>query len=187
MSDAPKGLVLAAPKASASLTDVLAKASAEDKKAAFASLKAEMEPDPADKKEDGEGDENCKDKAKDKAKEADAGAAAEASADFKAGQKAERDRVATVFASEHVKGNEARAAKLLTSSMSANEIVGFLADEPKQSADQGDSKVMMEAITGKNANLGTTGNDGGQQQSVDHSAGWKKATAAVNARNGFKI
>lgn len=89
---------------------------------------------------------------------------------------AERSRVAAVFASEHAKGREAHAARMLQTAMSADEIIGLLADLPKADAA---GEVLRTLASQQNPNLGagteTTSNE--DAQSI-----WGKAIAVVSPR-----
>lgn len=106
------------------------------------------------------------------------------------------DRQNAVFASEHYPGREAQAAKMLTKpSMSADDIIDILADTPKSdkqglsddaaraAAEEAGRKEMREQL-GKGKNSSVDADDHSNQAS-DHSAGWKKAAAMINKRNGL--
>lgn len=185
MNETPKGLVLAAPKASAaaSVSDVLAKLSASDKTSLYAALKAEMEPDPKDKnepEEDGDDEAKGKDKKKmsGKPKEGDDGKPDAAAS--------ERARVATVFASEHSIGRERLAADMLATSASAEDIVGILAKQPKASGDDASSAsaaaAILEALAKDNVDVGA---DGGAS-ATEPNHGWAKIHDEVRARRDVR-
>ncbi len=86
----------------------------------------------------------------------------------------ERQRVADVFASEHVAGRESAAAELLANSdMSAEKIVAML---PKLSAStNGGGEDMLEHMQGNNPDLSPTGGQG----SSSAKGGWGKITAKI--------
>ncbi|QTH19654.1 hypothetical protein HRJ34_14860 [Rhizorhabdus wittichii] len=86
----------------------------------------------------------------------------------------ERQRVADVFASEHVAGRETAAAELLANSdMSAEKIVAML---PKLGANaKGGADDMLEQMQGNNPDL----SPGGGQGSGNAKGGWGKITAKI--------
>lgn len=194
MTDAPKsGLRLAAPKLSGksiadlSAEDLLAGISAETRVTLAAALAAEPAP-PAPKADDAKAgeDEEMPKKAKKKddvnddadAQAADPALAAARAEGFEAGQKAEAERVAAVFASEHFAGREQQAAKMLANpKLSADDITGLLADMP-----DGSGASMLAAIKGKNPNLNA---GGGSEQEKSQSAQsiWDSAIKANNPVN----
>jgi hypothetical protein len=98
-------------------------------------------------------------------------------------------RIKAVAASENVKGREALALSMLAdddfADMSAAAMIKVLGNTNKADAAGGDgAQDVIDAIRGQNANTGVDGEQ--KPMAEDHSKGWKKATDAVNARNGFK-
>ncbi len=183
MAYTPNGLRMAPPKTKAdaltsgSVMASIAQMDESERSKLMAELKGEMEPDPEDEEDGTEGDtDKCKDK------KADPACAASASDDFKAGYAAANDRFAAVYASEHFAGREAKACAFLKTSMSAEEIVGLLAHEPKASADDGGAAAIVNAITGANANVDA---GGGGDLAPKAASPWKGAVASINKRNGF--
>lgn len=175
MADTPNGLRMAPPKTKAdaltsgSVMASIAQMDDSERSKLMAELKGEMEPDPEDEEDGTEGD-------------ADPACAASASDDFKAAYAAANDRFAAVYASEHFAGREAKACAFLKTSMSAEEIVGLLAHEPKASADDGGAAAIVNAITGANANVDA---GGGGDLALKAASPWKGAVASINKRNGF--
>lgn len=163
MKEVP-GLVIPALKPGAkavalselSASELLAGMSAETRAAMATALAAEPDeeeqPEPTagknkagKSKKDMKPDEGCDDAA------AHAGTPA-----YAAGIAAENGRVMSVLKSEHFKGREAQAAVMLgNTKLSADEITSMLAAAPVASAEGSDGKLMMEALTGANANLGS--------------------------------
>lgn len=108
---------------------------------------------------------------------------------------AERTRTTTVLASEHYAGREKLAASLLATELGADQIVAALAaatpaaavasDDPEAAA-----RSEMQDALAANRNSGIDpGSGGGSPEAASAQAieaGWNKATAAVNRRNGFK-
>lgn len=133
---------------------------------------------------------NPKSKKKDKEMSDDTETAALADAEKKGhntGFKAATDRMAAVFASEHYAGREAAAAKLLSKSMSAEDIIDVLADMPKievsalteeqqrEAAEAGGRVAMKDALAGsKNSNI-DAGNEGKTDIKAESQSVWAKA------------
>lgn len=183
MADTPNGLRMAPARVKAdalTASSVMAQVAqmSDDERA---KLKAELA-DPVDEPEDEE-DPMAGDKAKDK--KADPACEASASDDFKAGVAAANARFATVFASEHFAGREARACAFLKTSMSADEITALLATEPKASAtdENGGAAEIVNAIRGANASVDAGGD--AEVAKPAASSGWDKAVAEHNARRGL--
>ncbi len=99
-------------------------------------------------------------------------------------------RMKTVFAADAVKGKEGFAASLLGDSefdaLSAEAIVKLVAAQSVAAPNADESEVgnRMLAQIEANPNPEITP-AGGEQKADDSDAGWKKATASVNKRNGF--
>lgn len=89
---------------------------------------------------------------------------------------AERARLVAVFSSEHVKGREAMAVKMIQTSMSADEIIGILGETPKADAANG---VLAALASQRNPNLGTGGNEEPSNHSQDL---WDKAIAGLTPK-----
>lgn len=187
MTDVNAGLRLAPAKLAAkigelSAEDLLKGISAETRVALAASLAAEAPKPGAGAAADAAPAAPAA--AAEESKPEPAAPAAEQSADFKAGTAAANARFATVFASEHAKGREARAAKMLTTSMSADEICGLLADEPKPDANAGDADrtALLAALGGGNADLGN--GDADVPDGKANNYGWADIHAEIRGELG---
>lgn len=126
--------------------------------------------DDADKDDAGMTDDEKAAKKKDKMADSETEAAAEAR-----GFAAATARAVAVMSSEHFEGRAAQAVKLLgNAKLDANEIVTMLADMP-----DGTGASMLDAIRGKNPDLGT-GSDanGGGAPATAANHGW----AAIHAK-----
>jgi hypothetical protein len=124
------------------------------------------------------------------------------SENYKAGQAAAmseatrkaNERVSTVVASEHYVGREKLAANLLKSDMSAEAIVGALADAPVASKagesdagkndDDDDRQLMREQLRGNNPNLGNEdeGDKDAAAKAKADNYGWEKIHAEIDER-----
>lgn len=156
---------------------------------------------------DDEPDEDCTtdkgDKSKSKSKKKDPDMSEETSAEavsaakkegFDAGFKAAIDRQNTVMASEHYKGREAQAAKMLgKQAMSADDIIDVLADSPKveqtaltdeqqrAAAEEAGRKEMRDQI-GRQANSNVDADASGKATEPNH--GWDAIHNDIRARRG---
>jgi hypothetical protein len=113
-----------------------------------------------------------------------------------AGFKEANDRMNAVFASEHYKGREASAAKLLGKNMTADDIIDVLADMPKveqaaltdeqqrEAAEEAGRKEMKDALElSKNSNVDASG---AAAVSADDANPMLRGVAQVNKINGLK-
>lgn len=124
------------------------------------------------------------------------------SENYKAGQAAAladatrkaNERVGTVVASEHYVGREKLAANLLKSEMSAEAIVGALAEAPLASkaddgdggnnADEADRQLMREQLNRNNPDLGNEdeGEKDANAKAKADNHGWAKIHAEIDER-----
>lgn len=174
-----KGSVPALAIADMKIDDILAGMSDDQRTALAATLvpgaaAKDGKPKDADAGDDADDDDagmSDEEKAKKKEKMAADETAAEAR-----GFAAATARAVAVMSSEHFEGRAAHAVKLLgNAKLDANEIVTMLADMP-----DGTGASMLDAIRGKNPNLGTgaDADNGGTPAAAANNHGW----AAIHAK-----
>jgi hypothetical protein len=89
-------------------------------------------------------------------------------------------RVATVFASEHSVGRERQAADMLGTSMSADEITGLLAKQPKDAGVAANNQMLARLTAQPNPRLGLGSDSDHSRVSADEF--WTKVRAANGSR-----
>lgn len=210
MTEASKGLGKALARAGSkvlaigemSVADVLAGMSDEQKAELFAQApkpavaSSDPEPDPSDPSEPGEGEKcsKCSEPMKDgKCSKCapDSKADANASDEVTKARAEERARFNAVMSSEHYKGRESLAAKMLANEkLSADEIIGLLADAAPaaQGSDDAAAGAAMLAVMKAAGNpdtsnaSGNANNPSQPKQEANH--GWADIHAEIAARRG---